>query len=526
MEHSDSKGSYAVPANIRRMKPRGTMVKKIKGHYYVYGMKSVKDEKTGRWKTKSLGILGKITEEDGFIPNERNEPEAPAPAPQAADTQPVVPKTPDNGTGYTALEYGTYHLMQICSEDLRKTFIRSFDSRYDSSRRIWSCALIYAVNGFRPLTAMSLLYRNSILSVTAPDLKLGETAMKNQLESLGRRDTESRELQALLSEGVREIAVLRHDIPRSSAIDGMTESDYLCKKRDSGPAVLLTAFDIRKGRPVATGLSEQEKDDAESMRLIDNVQAEGCLYILPRGFSWDELKEKISGTRGTYILPIEPDMKACREMLDPDAVRPKAFSYMYRTGIEARCELVEYRIASDSSGTRIIYYRNLKQAMDRKCACLDCIEKGLPGYSEEELDREEPLFGISAIETNGEGTPEEIFRLYMQREIAERRFDCLLHRLDFNALGLSGWAMLRGAELMLLLAALIRISAEAMLRESRLKGIHLTEALILASALKAVRSGSSWKASSVTEKEGELFAALGEAPSEKPDMMPLLTDLS
>ena len=31
---SDSKGSYAVPENIRKMKPRGTMVKKIKGHYY------------------------------------------------------------------------------------------------------------------------------------------------------------------------------------------------------------------------------------------------------------------------------------------------------------------------------------------------------------------------------------------------------------------------------------------------------------------------------------------------------------
>ena len=374
--------------------------------------------------------------------------------------------------------------MQICSEDLRKMFIRSFDIRYDSSRRIWSCALIYAVNGFRPLPAMSLLYRNSILSVTAPDLKLGETAMKNQLESLGRRDTESREIQALLPEGVREIAVLRYDIPRSSAIDGMTESEYLYGKPGSGHAVLLTTFDIRKDHSVATRLSEQ--DDAESVNLIDNVQAEGCLYILPRGFSWDELKEKISGTRGTYILPIEPDMKACREMLDPDAVRPKAFSYMYRTGIEARCELVEYRIASDSSGTRIIYYRNLKQAMDRKCACLDCIEKGL----------------------------------------AERRFDCLLHRLDFNALGLSGWAMLRGAELMLLLTAIIRISAEERLRESRLKGMHVPEALILASALKAVRNGGSWNDSSVPEKEGELFAALGEAPSEKPDMRPLLTDPS
>ena len=29
---SDSKGLYAVPENIRKMKPRGTMVKKIKGH--------------------------------------------------------------------------------------------------------------------------------------------------------------------------------------------------------------------------------------------------------------------------------------------------------------------------------------------------------------------------------------------------------------------------------------------------------------------------------------------------------------
>jgi hypothetical protein len=33
---SDSKGLYVVPENIRKMKPRGTMVKKIKGHYYVY----------------------------------------------------------------------------------------------------------------------------------------------------------------------------------------------------------------------------------------------------------------------------------------------------------------------------------------------------------------------------------------------------------------------------------------------------------------------------------------------------------
>ena len=66
---SDSKGLYAVPENIRKMKPRGTMVKKIKGHYYVYRMQHIKDEKTGKWKIKSLGIIGKIVEGRGFIQN-------------------------------------------------------------------------------------------------------------------------------------------------------------------------------------------------------------------------------------------------------------------------------------------------------------------------------------------------------------------------------------------------------------------------------------------------------------------------
>lgn len=63
---SDSKGLYAVPENIRKMKPRGTMVKKIKGHYYVYRMQHIKDEKTGKWKIKSLGIIGKIVEEEAL----------------------------------------------------------------------------------------------------------------------------------------------------------------------------------------------------------------------------------------------------------------------------------------------------------------------------------------------------------------------------------------------------------------------------------------------------------------------------
>ena len=165
---SDSKGLYAVPENIRKMKPRGTMVKKIKGHYYVYRMQHIKDEKTGKWKIKSLGIIGKIVEGRGFIQN-----------------------TEDDST---VCEYGTYCLFEECASDIRTLFFKAFGNG-DDALRIWDCGMIYAVNGFRPISLMSHFFQTSCYSLAHPDIKVGETAIGNMLEKLGRRDVEAKDFQ-------------------------------------------------------------------------------------------------------------------------------------------------------------------------------------------------------------------------------------------------------------------------------------------------------------------------------------------
>ena len=110
-------------------------------------------------------ILGKITIEDGYIPNE--------------------------ATGYTVLEYGGYHLAEECASEIKAQFQQAF-GKGDEAKRIWTLALLYSVNGFRPITAISLLYQKSCLAVSYPALKMGETAVSNILENLGRRDKESR----------------------------------------------------------------------------------------------------------------------------------------------------------------------------------------------------------------------------------------------------------------------------------------------------------------------------------------------
>ena len=62
-------GRYAVPESIRKMKPAGTMVKTISGHYYVYEYKSVIGE-TGKRKTVMGKCIGSILADKGFLPND------------------------------------------------------------------------------------------------------------------------------------------------------------------------------------------------------------------------------------------------------------------------------------------------------------------------------------------------------------------------------------------------------------------------------------------------------------------------
>lgn len=61
-------GRYAVPESIRKMKPAGTMVKTITGHYYFYDYKTVIDEK-GKRKTVIGKCVGSIQSDKGFLPN-------------------------------------------------------------------------------------------------------------------------------------------------------------------------------------------------------------------------------------------------------------------------------------------------------------------------------------------------------------------------------------------------------------------------------------------------------------------------
>ncbi len=479
---SSSSGKYAVPAEILKFKPRGTMVKNIHGGFYVYAMENVKNPETGKWQTKSKGILGKITLEDGYVPNE--------------------------SAGYTVLEYGAYHLAEECADEIKAQFQQAF-GKGEGAKRIWVLALIYAANGFRPISAISLLYRKSSLSVAYPDLKMGETAVSNILENLGRRDTESKKFQDLLLQSVKEMAIDGHVIPRYSKLDGMTEYGYKYKALGSEQVNLLTAYDVTKNRPVAMKMFDGSKNDKASVKeMIEDVLVEGCLYLMDRGFNSPELKEKLAEKKAIYIMPVSSNMTSYQEAMKRRRGRMKTFIYKRREGIHVIKSVVEYQISSDENGVRTIYFRNLHEAEGEKANYLECIEKKVPGYTEAKLDAAERNFGVIVLETTHGGTPEEIYNYYKDRWSIETYYDYLKHQMDFNALGVQDWAKLQGLAFMMLLSTLINGSIQERLKQSSLSGIYMPEVLLTASSIKAMKRNDTWTIENASKAERELFKAL------------------
>jgi hypothetical protein len=479
---SNSSGKYAVPEEILKFKPRGTMVKRIHGGFYVYAMENVKNPETGKWQTKSKGILGKITAEDGYIPN--------------------------TDMGYTVLEYGAYHLAEECASEIKEQFQQAF-GKGDNAKRIWVLALIYSVNGFRPISQISLLYRKSSLAVSYPALKMGETAVSNILESLGRRDTESRKFQSILLQSVKEMAIDGHVIPRYSKKDGMTEYGYKYKSLGSEQVNLLTAYDVKKNRPVAMKMFDGSKNDKASVKeLIPDVLIEGCLYLMDRGFNSPELKKMIADKKATYIMPLSSNMDSYQAALKRGKGRLKTFIYRRREGIHVIKSVVEYRVSAEENGAKTIYFRNLHEAEGEKANYLECIEKKVPGYSEAKLETVEKTLGVIILETTHNGTPEEIYNYYKDRWSIEVYYDYLKHQMDFNALGVQDWAKLQGLAFMMLLATLINGSIQERLRQSSLSGVYMPEVLLTASSIKAMKRNDLWTIENASKGERDLFKAL------------------
>lgn len=201
-----AKGDYSVPAEIRALRPAGVdcIVKKISGHYYVYGRKKVDDPKRpGRTKWVSDGIIGKI-EGGRYVPNESDATEE------------------EEHDGLEVKDYGAYAMLVSLTGRVRPLLTEALG--WECGTQVFAQALCWEVEGYVPACRFADVFAGSVLSCAWPTLPVDEDAIVEGLGWLGINPAATAKVEEALEElgptfGVMAPRANDADAPREGYLD-------------------------------------------------------------------------------------------------------------------------------------------------------------------------------------------------------------------------------------------------------------------------------------------------------------------
>ena len=284
-----AKGDYAVPREVRALRPEGVdcIVKRISGHYYVYARRKVDDPaRPGRTKWVSGGIIGKI-EGGRYVPN----------APKgdgAADAPREDPEVRD---------YGAYALLLALTRWVHALLAEVLG--WQRGTQVYAQALCWEAEGYVPACRMSDVYGGSVLSSAWPTLPVGENAIGEELEWLGRHRVTCREVeQALIDSGSGTYAIVRHAMPSASRENELAAYGAKHGKVGGEQVNIMGIHDVVRGRPVSAMAYDGSLPDKVTVKEV---------------FEWYRLVLEILHQKGrTFVIPRPPNTVIRKAaLLDP-----------------------------------------------------------------------------------------------------------------------------------------------------------------------------------------------------------------
>ena len=203
-------GNYAVPEEIRKMRPAGTTVKNIKGHYYVYkytptSVKITLADGSTKWKSKTTigACIGQITYEDGFVRN----------GGKLADTETTV------------FEFGCYFLIKEFAAGTLGLLKDFFNAK--EANQIFVVASIFVAERFRHMKRIAEIHSTSVLSKWYPGVQVGKDALSTLYNNLGRYGTiPDKFQQSLIDNSSRKVAIDGHVIACSAESADLSAFGY------------------------------------------------------------------------------------------------------------------------------------------------------------------------------------------------------------------------------------------------------------------------------------------------------------
>lgn len=408
---------------LKHKKP-GTELKLINGRYYLYAVKSEYCPSLKRSKKVSLGILGSITQEKGFIPSEKNELKSKS------------DKTYHNKQAF-ALEYGlSKWLLDTLHGD------GMLDELKNQFPDIWQfiVLMVYCRIGYQsPLKNIPFYADQSdILNLLGWDQKMYDQKISDLLFELGCRQKSIHTFMQPRDRKTKTVLIDATDVILQSNNISLSQKGYNSAMDFQPQFILLYLYDANSLEPLYYRILPGNIREVSSMKNTIKISGmEHCIYIADKGFFSESNIEELERLDMQYIIPLKRDNRQIEySAMENIELTDNYFEFSKRFIFFAKTKQQSHR------KVELFYDGKLKEA--EKSDYLKRIQLLPEDFSKAKFNDNIKKMGTLSIMHNTPLTPQQVYSEYKQRGEIEQFFDHLKNTLDASASGMQREESLHG----------------------------------------------------------------------------------
>ena len=417
-------------------KKAGTELKLINARYYLYGVKSVYDKTIGRSRKVSLGILGAITQEKGFIPSPKNELKKQS-------------RTSYLDKQVMTFEYGLskWLMDELESSGMMKSLQEHFPAHWKFIIFMTYCRIGYQ----SALKNIPFHLENSFIS----DLlewheKTYDQKISDLLFEVGQMQSAIHEFMKPQNKKRRTVLIDATDIVLQSNHIALAQKGYNSNMDFQLQFVLLYLYDALTLEPVYyRSLAGNIREVSAMKNTIAISGLEQCTYVGDKGFFSQANLAQLEEMSMQYIIPLRRDNKLIPyEALKEIEQTNNYFKFSKRFIFHADTKSLDKR--------KIELFLDGKLKEQEKTDYLSRIQSLPENFSKPKFNEKVQTMGTLAIMHNTQLSTQDIYVEYKNRGEIEQFFDHFKNTIQADCShmqrqeSLNGWLFINHISMMII----------------------------------------------------------------------------
>ena len=400
-------------------KCRGTELRLLKGTYYLYEVSSRWDREKKRSVKITGKLLGKVTEQDGFVESDKARLRK-----QETQIERVQVK-----------EYGVTLLINSVFKEIVSVLTKFFPDKWQDIICLSYGRLVYQ----SPLKNMAFHYANSYLSEQYPGIDLSAKRLGSFLRELGRN--RSQIVEFCRSFRLEDDCILFDGTDLFSHSEQMELPKFGKSKFGTYDEMinLMCLFSTGQQMPVYYRLLPGNIRDTTAFSLsLAESGAREAIVIIDKGFASKKNIAKLEEATLRFIIPLPRNSK----IIDYKHVEDKS---LFDGHFKYHDSHIWYYTQKVDATKQVVLFREDELRNREEKDCLNRIDSNTADYSLEKFHLKRHTFGTIATIENTLLPAEDIFFKYKTRGQVETMIDAIKNILEAdhtymqNPQTLEGW---------------------------------------------------------------------------------------